>query len=112
MKEENERDFLRLGEDFYIAFLYGDVLDESEFLRTARSVWLEFKCDNVEEMRRKILESSLVKKLDMPEPIFIFRHPGGSAGDWSVSTRTYHFMKEPEKAQIWQRSKRPSSRRQ
>src|SRR5579872_3087022 len=74
MKEENERDFLRLGEDFYIAFLYGDVLDESEFLRTARSVWLEFKCDNVEEMRRKILESSLVKKLDMPEPIFIFRH--------------------------------------
>jgi hypothetical protein len=45
-KEESDRDFLRLGEDFYIAFLYGDVQDESEFLRTARSIWLEIKSDN------------------------------------------------------------------
>ena len=37
-KEENERDFLRLGDSFYIGFLYGDVPDESAFLRTARSV--------------------------------------------------------------------------
>ena len=27
-KADPERDFLRLGEDFYIAFLYGDVPDE------------------------------------------------------------------------------------
>src|ERR1700751_4990420 len=41
MKADPERDFIRLGEDFYIGFLYGDVPDASEFLRTARSVWLE-----------------------------------------------------------------------
>ena len=33
MKADPEGDFVRLGEDFYIAFLYGDVTDESEFLR-------------------------------------------------------------------------------
>src|SRR5215467_2427734 len=45
MKADPERDFLRLGENFYIVFMYGDVPDESEFLRTARSVWLEIKSD-------------------------------------------------------------------
>ena len=49
-KADPERDFLRLGENFYIGFLYGDVADVSEFLRTARSVWLEIKSDDVEEM--------------------------------------------------------------
>jgi catechol 2,3-dioxygenase-like lactoylglutathione lyase family enzyme len=75
-KEENERDFLRLGEDFYIVFLYGDVPDESEFLRTARSVWLEIKSDNVEEMTRKILDFG-VRKLDRPDPHLYFQAPGG-----------------------------------
>jgi hypothetical protein len=32
MKADPERDFVRLGEDFYVGFLYGDVTDESEFL--------------------------------------------------------------------------------
>ena len=76
-KEDNERDFLRLGENFYIAFLYGDVPDESEFLRTARSVWLEIKSDNVEEMSRKILESGLVRELNVPDPHLYFQAPGG-----------------------------------
>jgi catechol 2,3-dioxygenase-like lactoylglutathione lyase family enzyme len=75
-KEENERDFLRLGDNFYVAFLYGDVPDESEFLRTARSVWLEIKSDNVEEMRRKILEFG-VRKLEIPDPHLYFQAPGG-----------------------------------
>jgi catechol 2,3-dioxygenase-like lactoylglutathione lyase family enzyme len=75
-KEENERDFLRLGEDFYIVFLYGDVPDESEFLRTARSVWLEIKSDNVEEMTRKILDFG-VRKLNRPDPHLYFQAPGG-----------------------------------
>jgi catechol 2,3-dioxygenase-like lactoylglutathione lyase family enzyme len=77
MKAEPERDFVRMEENFYIAFLYGDVPDESEFLRTARSVWLEIKSDNVEGMRRKILESGLVRKLDMPDPHLYFQAPGG-----------------------------------
>jgi hypothetical protein len=75
-KGENERDFLLLGDNFYIALLYGDVPDESEFLRTARSVWLEIKSDNVEEMTRKILDFG-VRKLDIPDPHLYFQAPGG-----------------------------------
>lgn len=77
MKADPERDFVRLGEDFYIVFLYGDVPDESEFLRSARSVWLEIKSDNVEEMSRKILESGLVRKLNRSDPHLYFQAPGG-----------------------------------
>jgi hypothetical protein len=76
-KADPERDFFRLGEDFYIVFLYGDVPDESEFLRTARSIWLEIKSDDVEEMRQRILDSGLVRKLDMPDPHLYFQTPGG-----------------------------------
>jgi hypothetical protein len=76
-KADPERDFVRLGEHFYIAFLYGDLPDESEFLRTARSVWLEIKSDDTEEMRRKILESGLVRKLEVPDPHLYFQAPGG-----------------------------------
>jgi hypothetical protein len=75
-KAQDERDFLRLGENFYIVFLYGDVPDESEFQRTARSVWLEIKSDNVEEMRRKILDFG-VRKLEVPDPHLYFQAPGG-----------------------------------
>jgi catechol 2,3-dioxygenase-like lactoylglutathione lyase family enzyme len=75
-KADPERDFLRLA-DFYIVFLYGDVPDASEFLRTARSVWLEIKSDDVDEMRRKILESGLVRKLEVPDPHLYFQAPGG-----------------------------------
>ncbi len=77
MKADTERDFVRLGEKFYIAFLYGDVTDESEFLRTARSVWLEIKSDEVEEMSRKILDSGLVRKLEVPDHHLYFQAPGG-----------------------------------
>ncbi len=75
-KAEDERDFLRLGEDFYFGFLYGDVPDESEFLRTARSVWLEIKSVNVEEMTQKILDFG-VRKLEIPDPHLYFQAPGG-----------------------------------
>jgi hypothetical protein len=76
-KAEPDRDFLRLDENFYIVFLYGDVPDESEFLRTARSIWLEIKSDNVEELNRRILDSALVRKLEMPDSHFYFQAPGG-----------------------------------
>ena len=75
-KAQSDRDFIRLGDTFYIV-LYGDVPDESEFLRTARSVWLEIKSENVEEMRRKIIESGLVRKLEVPDPHLYFQAPGG-----------------------------------
>ena len=76
-KADPERDFLRLGEDFYIGFIYGEVPDESEFLRSFRSVWLEIKSDNVGEMSRKIVASGLVRKLDVPDPHLYFQTPGG-----------------------------------
>ena len=71
MRADPDRDFIRLGDDFYIAF-YGDVPDESEFLRSARSIWLEIKSDNVEETSRKILESGLARKLEIPDPHLYF----------------------------------------
>lgn len=76
-KAEDERDFLCLGGSFHIGFLYEEVPDANEFLRTARSVWLEMKSDNVEEMQRKILESGLVRRLDVPDPHLYFQAPGG-----------------------------------
>jgi catechol 2,3-dioxygenase-like lactoylglutathione lyase family enzyme len=76
MKADPERDFIRLGGGFHIAFLYGDVPDESEFLRSARSIWLEIKSDDVEEMTRKILDFG-VRKLEVPDPHLYFQAPGG-----------------------------------
>jgi hypothetical protein len=75
-KAEEGRDFLRLGDNFYIGFLYADVVDESEFLRTARSIWLEIKSDNIEEMRQRILDFGALK-LDIPDPHLYFQAPGG-----------------------------------
>ena len=71
-KSGPERDFIRFGENLYIGFLYGDVHDESAFLRTARSVWLEINSDNVEDMMRKILDFG-VRKLEVPDPHFYFQ---------------------------------------
>jgi catechol 2,3-dioxygenase-like lactoylglutathione lyase family enzyme len=75
IKADPERDFIRMGEDFYIV-LYGDVTDESEFLRSARSIWLEIKSDDVEEMTRRILDFG-VRKLEVPDPHLYFQAPGG-----------------------------------
>lgn len=75
-RADEERDFVCLGDNFYIGFLYGDVADESEFLRTARSIWLEIKTDNVETMTQKILGFG-VRKLDIPDPHLYFQAPGG-----------------------------------
>ena len=75
-KADPERDFIRLREDFYIGFLYGDVPDESEFLRSFRSVFLEIKSDNVDEMARKILDFG-VRKLEVPDFHLYFQAPGG-----------------------------------
>ena len=75
-KADDERDFLCLGDNFYIGFLYGDVPDESGFLRTARSIWLEIKSDNVEELTQKILDFG-VRKLEVPDPHLYFQAPGG-----------------------------------
>jgi uncharacterized protein YndB with AHSA1/START domain len=76
-QEDPERDFLRLGDNFFIGFLYGDVPDVSESMRRARALWLEIKSDDVEEMGRKITECSLVTILEVPDPHLYFQVPGG-----------------------------------
>jgi len=75
MNSEGDRDFIRLGEDFYVV-LYGDVPDAGEFLRSARAVWLEIKSDNVPELTQKILEFG-VNRLEVPDHHFYFQAPGG-----------------------------------
>jgi hypothetical protein len=77
MRADPERDFVRLGDNFYVGFLYGNVTDESEFLRSFRAIWLEIKSDDVDEMSRKIVESGLVRKLEVPDPHLYFQAPGG-----------------------------------
>ena len=82
MQADPERDFIRLGDDFYIGFLFVDVPDESEFLRSARSVWLELKADNVEEVCRRILESGLARKLEIPDPhLSLFMREGAEVDE-------------------------------
>jgi len=76
-RELDDKDDLQIGDNFHVAFLYGDYEDASEFLRTGRSVWLEIKSDNVEDMSRKILESGVVRKLDVPDSHLYFQAPGG-----------------------------------
>jgi catechol 2,3-dioxygenase-like lactoylglutathione lyase family enzyme len=76
VKAEDERDFIRIGQVSYIAFLYGDVPDVNDFSRTARTMWLELKSDNVEELGKRILEAG-VRKLDVPDPHLYFQAPGG-----------------------------------
>ena len=82
VKEDNEKDIFRIEQDFYILFRYGDVPDESEFLRSPRALWLQIKSDDVEAMTRKILDFG-ARKLDLPSglpesvPYLYFQAPGG-----------------------------------
>jgi len=76
MRVREDADDIRLGDNFYMGILYGDHVDESEFQRTGKSVWLELKSDNLEEMTRKILAFG-VRKLEIPDPHLYFQAPGG-----------------------------------
>jgi catechol 2,3-dioxygenase-like lactoylglutathione lyase family enzyme len=76
MREGDQKDDIRLGDNFYIAFLYeneGVALDESEFLK---AIYLELKADNVEEMMQKIVAFG-VRVLEVPDPHLYFQAPGG-----------------------------------
>ncbi|HTW03277.1 MAG TPA: hypothetical protein VMF87_23445 [Streptosporangiaceae bacterium] len=71
-----QKDDVRLGDDFYIAFMYENddvALDDSGFLK---AIYLELKTDDVDEMRRKIVAFG-VRVLDVPDPHLYFQAPGG-----------------------------------
>lgn len=76
MRESDQKDDFRMGENFYFAFLYESeevALDESQFLK---AIYLELKADNVEDMRQKIVAFG-VKVLEVPDPHLYFQAPGG-----------------------------------
>jgi catechol 2,3-dioxygenase-like lactoylglutathione lyase family enzyme len=76
MREGDQKDDFRLGDDFYIAFLYendGVALDDDGF---SKAIYLELKTDNVEEMRQKIVTFG-VRVLEVPDPHLYFQAPGG-----------------------------------
>ena len=75
-RESDLKDDIRMGDNFYIAFLYEDegvALDESGF---SKAGYLELKTDNVEEMRQKIVAFG-VRVLEVPDPHLYFHAPGG-----------------------------------
>ncbi|TMR91575.1 VOC family protein [Nonomuraea basaltis] len=88
-RELHDKDDFRMGDGFYIAFLYGSgggweadkgvtyaaehALSEDDFLK---AIFLELKADDVEEMRRKIVDFG-VKVLEVPDPHLYFQAPGG-----------------------------------
>ena len=76
-REQDDRDNFQIGDNFHLAILYAEFSDESEFLRSGRSIWLEIKSDDVGAMSRKILESGVVRKLDVPDSHLYFQAPGG-----------------------------------
>ncbi len=89
VREFDGKDDIRIGDDFYISFLYSagdgrgadkgvnyaaqDALSEDELLR---AIFLELKTDNVEEMKQKIISSG-VMVLDVPDSHLYFQAPGG-----------------------------------
>ena len=75
-RESDLKDDIRMGDNFYIAFLYEDegvALDESGF---SKAIYLELKAGNVEEMRQKIVAFG-VRVIEVPDPHLYFHAPGG-----------------------------------
>lgn len=88
MREFEQKDDIRIGDDFHIAFLYGtgdgrgadkglnyaseDVLSDDDFLK---AIFLELKADSVEKMKQKIVAFG-VKVLNVPDPHLYFQAPG------------------------------------
>src|SRR5215475_6264971 len=61
-----------------------------------------------EEMRRKILGSGLVRKLEMPDPHLYFQAPGGQCLRLVGIDEDLSFYEGAGKARTWERQKRRS----
>ncbi|TYB44195.1 VOC family protein [Actinomadura chibensis] len=89
LRKFDDKDDFRIGDDFYIAFLYDagdgrkvdegvtyaaeDALTDDDFLK---AIFLELKAEDVEKMRQRIIDFD-VKVLDVPDPHLYFQAPGG-----------------------------------
>jgi catechol 2,3-dioxygenase-like lactoylglutathione lyase family enzyme len=76
MRETDQKDDFRIGDDFYLAVLYeaDGVAARAEDL--LRSIYLELETDDVEQMRRKIIDFG-VEVLEMQDSHLYFQAPGG-----------------------------------
>jgi hypothetical protein len=87
-RELQDKDDFCLGDDFHIAFLYGDggdtidkgvvyapdqPLSDEDFLK---AIFLELKAEDVEDMRKRIIDFG-VRVLEVPDPHLYFQAPGG-----------------------------------
>ena len=102
-RADPERDFIRMEGGFFIVFLYGDVPDQDEFLRSARAIWLELKSDDVAGVGRRILDSEAVRKLGCRTRTSISRRRVANACVWSGSTRISRSTKVSARARMWRR---------
>lgn len=69
MQADPDRDFICLGDNFFIAFLYGEVEDVGELYRNARAIWLELKSKDVAATRKTILDLCLVQQPIKRQPV-------------------------------------------
>jgi catechol 2,3-dioxygenase-like lactoylglutathione lyase family enzyme len=85
----DDKDDVRIGEDFYIGFIYSsgsdqgpdqgatygaeEALSDDDFLK---AIFLELKTDDVDAMREKIVASG-VRVLEVPDEHLYFQAPGG-----------------------------------
>jgi catechol 2,3-dioxygenase-like lactoylglutathione lyase family enzyme len=78
IRQTEDKDDFQLGdgEYFHLSILYGDFADNSEFLRSGRSIYLELKADDVEAMRQKIIDACVLT-IEVPDPHLYFQAPGG-----------------------------------
>ena len=74
-KETPDVDYIKFHEGFFVAVLYQDSVSSDEELR--RSIWLELRCDDPEELQKRILARG-VHRIDMPDTAHLyFQAPGG-----------------------------------
>jgi catechol 2,3-dioxygenase-like lactoylglutathione lyase family enzyme len=74
-KTTDDVDYFRLGDNFFVAFLYEDsALSEPEFLK---SIWLEIKADDVLAAKKKILAFGVTEVNSRDKAHLYFQAPGG-----------------------------------
>jgi catechol 2,3-dioxygenase-like lactoylglutathione lyase family enzyme len=88
-REFDDKDDFRLGDDFYISFIYASgravaadkgatygadsALSDDDFMK---AIFLELKTDDVQGLRQRITAFG-VRVLDVPDPHLYFQAPGG-----------------------------------
>jgi hypothetical protein len=74
-RESERTDFFRIGSNFYLGVVYDDsALSVSD---RVKSIWLELRTDNPEELKKKILRFGIQEIEYWDKEHFYFQAPGG-----------------------------------